>query len=202
MEWYEAEVKALEVSSRPRPGAPPPVVFYGSSSIRLWTTLAEGFPELPVVNLGFGGSTLTACSWFFSRLVPPQKPKSLILYAGDNDLGDGRTPEGVLTSYRDLAKQVRPLLGEIPFTYLSIKSSPARFALTEKIKQTNEMIRREHTAVPGWTFLDVFSAMLGADGLPNRELYAPDGLHLGRAGYLVWTQILQRHPEIFALKSP
>ena len=66
-----------------------PPVFYGSSSIRLWITLAEDF-DPRVLNLGFGGSTLEACDYFFSRLVMPVSPRSLLLYAGDNDLGDGR----------------------------------------------------------------------------------------------------------------
>ncbi len=49
------------------------------------------------INLGFGGSTLAACAWFFDPIVAPvSHPQTLILYAGDNDLGDGRHPEEVL----------------------------------------------------------------------------------------------------------
>ena len=47
-------------------------MFYGSSSIRLWDTLAEDI-DPGVVNLGFGGSTLQACDYFFERLVRPCK---------------------------------------------------------------------------------------------------------------------------------
>src|SRR5208337_3077981 len=47
---------------------PPPVAFYGSSSIRLWETLQEDFPGIGVVNLGFGGSSLAA------RLRGRQRP--------------------------------------------------------------------------------------------------------------------------------
>lgn len=74
------------------------IAFYGSSSIRLWATLASDFPGLSVVNLGFGGATLAACVYFFERLVLPCSPASLVLYAGDNDLGDGRRPEDVAGS--------------------------------------------------------------------------------------------------------
>ena len=47
-------------------------------------------------NQAFGGSTLEACAWFFERLVVPCYPRALVCYAGDNDLGDGRTPDQVL----------------------------------------------------------------------------------------------------------
>ena len=190
MEWYEAEVRALEQAAG---AAPPPkqnVIFYGSSSIRLWTTLAADFPGLPVLNRGFGGSTMEACSWFYSRLVAPLRPSALVLYAGDNDLGDGRSAGQVFAAYRALAEQVKSQTGPIPFTYISIKPSPARAALTEKIRQTNELIRREHLLSPANLYVDVFTPMLGRDGQPRRELYAGDGLHLSAEGYALWTRAL------------
>src|SRR5579863_5577261 len=84
MDWYESEVQALERTSLSRVNGNHPPVFYGSSSIRLWDTLAEDF-DPRVLNLGFGGATLEACDYFFARLVPPVNPRSLLLYAGDND---------------------------------------------------------------------------------------------------------------------
>ena len=197
MQWYEAEVAALE---RATLACPPPqnsIVFYGSSSIRLWTTLAEDFSGLPVVNRGFGGSTLDACSWFFYRLIAPLRPSALVLYAGDNDLGDGKSPEQVLASYRALAEQVRSHLGPIPFTFLSIKPSPARVSLTETIRQTNEMIRREHAAAPQNIYVDAFTPMLGRDSKPRKELYADDGLHLSAEGYAFWLRLLTLYRHLW-----
>ena len=179
------------------PSSKPSVVFYGSSSIRLWTTLADDFSGLPVVNRGFGGSTLEACSWFFYRLIVPLRPSALILYAGDNDLGDGKSPEQVFAAYRALADQVRNHLGPIPFTFLSIKSSPARLALTENICRTNELIRREHAILPNNSYIDLFTPMRGRDGRPRTELYAADGLHLSAEGYGLWTQMLTLYRHLW-----
>ena len=81
MQWYEGEVRVLERACAGRFSGDRPPAFYGSSSIRLWDTLAEDF-DPRVLNLGFGGSTLEACDYFFARLVPPVKPRSLLLYAG------------------------------------------------------------------------------------------------------------------------
>jgi len=79
VQWYEPEVRALERNYEGRGNGNPPPVFYGSSSIRLWDTLAEDF-DPRILNLGFGGATLEACDYFFSRLVPPVNPRSLLVY--------------------------------------------------------------------------------------------------------------------------
>ena len=123
MQWYESEVEALERSTAARVDGQRPPVFYGSSSIRLWDTLAEDF-DPRILNLGFGGSTLEACDYFFARLMPPVDPRSVLLYAGDNDLGDGRSVERVFGLFRSLASKVASL-GAIPFGFVSVKPSPA-----------------------------------------------------------------------------
>ena len=74
MTWYEDEVRLLEQRIQSLPPADDRVVFYGSSSIRLWTTLANDFPDVNTLNLGFGGSTLASCTWFFERLIVPANP--------------------------------------------------------------------------------------------------------------------------------
>src|ERR1700761_279364 len=102
MIWYEGEVRGVEQGVLARVNGERPPVFYGSSSFRLWDTLATDF-DPRVLNLGFGGSTLEACDYFFDRLVSPLRPRSLLLYAGDNDLGDGRTPEQAFGSFLSLA---------------------------------------------------------------------------------------------------
>src|SRR5450432_4105398 len=102
MQWYEAEVHELETRNRAL-SVRCPAVFYGSSTIRMWDGLAAGLKIPNLVNCGFGGSTLEACAYFFERLVPPLSPSALVVYAGDNDLGDGRSPADVLRSFRCLA---------------------------------------------------------------------------------------------------
>jgi lysophospholipase L1-like esterase len=193
MEWYEDEVRGLELARGGGPTGPPPVAFYGSSSIRLWDTLDEDLPGVPAVNLGFGGSTLAACAHFFARLVPPCRPRSLLLYAGDNDLGDGRSPEDVLASLRDLLRQSDALLGPIPTAFLSIKPSPARQHLDGSIRRANDLARREIDARPSGRYIDVHARMLDPDGRPRPELYGEDGLHLSRAGYRVWAAAIREH---------
>jgi lysophospholipase L1-like esterase len=190
MDWFEPEVRELERARLRRRWPPDPTVFYGSSSIRLWTTLAEDLRDPRAVNLGFGGSTLEACVRFFDRLVPPMRPAALVVYAGDNDLGDGRTPGQVVGWFRQLMEKVDRDLPPIPFAFMSIKPSPSRAYLAGPIWETNETIRRDITRHPNAFYIDVFTPMLKPGGYPRRELFLDDGLHLSRAGYEVWAEVL------------
>jgi lysophospholipase L1-like esterase len=186
LEWYESDVRGLEKEAKqlPKNGA----VFYGSSSIRMWETLAADLGSETVVNRGFGGSTLEACSYFFERLVAPLRPRSLVLYAGDNDLGDGRSPEQVFGFFRSFMAKFDGLLPGRPFGFISVKPSPARIGIVDRIRKVNDFVRAEIAGRRNSYFLDIFPAMLEADGRPRTDLYLQDGLHLSAAGYRVWTQ--------------
>ncbi|QOY90390.1 GDSL-type esterase/lipase family protein [Paludibaculum fermentans] len=191
MEWYEAEVRALEQARKPQRSPLHPVVFYGSSSLRLWDSLASDLGEPDTLNLAFGGSTLAACVHFFDRLITPLDPASLVVYAGDNDLGDGRKPEEVLQSFVELAGKVARLARGMPFGFISIKPSPARVDILDRIRLTNAWIREEIERIPDAYMIDVFPPMLDSKGVPRRELFLEDGLHMNRAGYLLWLEVLE-----------
>lgn len=196
MVWYEAEVRQLEDKLRMLPSSTDKVVFYGSSSMRLWSTLAQDFPEVNMLNLGFGGSTLAACAWFFERLLVPVTPQAVILYAGDNDLGEGRHPEEVYLFFCALAGKMRQYLPDVPLTFLSIKVSPTRYGIADKIYLANELIKNEVRKNPDYQYVDMTTPLLHNDGQPRQELFETDGLHLNPTGYLTWKQTLQ-HAQIF-----
>lgn len=191
MEWYESEVKGLEEDTSRQILPANPALFYGSSSIRLWNTMARDLRSAKVVNRGFGGSTLAACVSFFDRLVVPIHPASLTLYAGDNDLADGRPVPEILESFRSLARKVEQRLGPIPFAFISVKPSPARMGIVNRIREFNAGVRAEIEKKPWAFYVNVFDAMLDTDGQPRKELYVADGLHVSRAGYDLWTALLE-----------
>jgi len=186
MVWYEDEIKRLE-NERSALTNQPETLFYGSSSVRLWNNLVNDFKSLNPVNLGFGGSTLAACTWFFDRVMVGYQPKRLIFYAGDNDLGDGRHPEEVFIFFQELTARVSKRFGSIPCYFISLKPSINRWNLAGQFKYTNELIAAEiKSNHPGWHWIDIYNAMLSSDGKPNPAYYLPDGLHLNEKGYEVW----------------
>ncbi|GAA4315815.1 SGNH/GDSL hydrolase family protein [Mucilaginibacter gynuensis] len=190
MYWYEDEVRRLE-SERSKLGYNPKVLFYGSSSMRMWSTLQKDFEPFSPVNLGFGGSTLAGCVWFYERVVAPYKPEAIVLYAGDNDLGDGRNPEEVFIFFKQFAADVHRTFGSIPCFFISLKPSIARWHLIEKFKYSNRII--ESLIVHhfhNWQFVNVYNQMIDAKGFPKYEYYSNDGLHLNAKGYELWKNAL------------
>ena len=193
MFWYEEEIRQLEKRLATEKSANGHVVFYGSSSIRLWSSLSTDFPDKQPLNAGFGGSTLAACTWYFERLIVPLNPKSLVFYAGDNDLGDNRHPEEVYLFFCALTDKVNQYLPGVPLTYLAIKPSPARWPIIDRIRFTNKIIANKITQLPDCQFVDLFSPMLNSHGHPRHELFEADGLHLNAKGYALWKDILSMH---------
>ncbi len=190
MFWYEDEIKRLE-KQRAELTYQPETLFYGSSSIRLWDGLLADFIAFKPVNLGFGGSTLAACTWFFDRVMDGYKPERLVLYAGDNDLGDGRHPEEVFIFFQELAERVAGRFGALPCYFISLKPSINRWHMAGQFNFTNQIISAEiKNNRPNWHWIDIYSAMLNTDGNPNLQYYLDDGLHLSKQGYLVWKTII------------
>lgn len=193
MIWYENEVQRLE-KERAELTYKPRLLFYGSSSIRLWDTLYEDFADYRPVNLGFGGSTLAACDWFFDRLVAPFEPESIIVYAGDNDLGDGRHPEEVFLFFQQLVSRIRRQYGSIPLAYISIKPSITRWNIVDSIRYANKIIEEEiRRQRDNLHFINVYTRMTDNAGYPKREFLDPDGLHINPKGYALWTEIIRHY---------
>lgn len=189
MIWYEDEVKALKNKILTY-DSEPVTLFYGSSSIRLWQNLETDFSEFNAVNLGFGGSTLAACVHFFNQLIVPYNPSKIILYAGDNDLGDGRSPEDVFNSYKQFENLVSIKSPEVPIYFISIKPSLIRYNIKGKILHANKLIKAEISKHPNHRFIDVYSYMVDSEGYPKKNLFEDDGLHINSAGYELWKNII------------
>ena len=173
---------------------PPPqqgVLFVGSSSIRMWTTLAADFPGVPVINRGFGGSAIADSTYYADRIVVPYHPRLIVMYAGDNDIAEGDTPAQVCDAFRTFVARVRRALPETAIAYISIKPSLARAALWPQMREANRMIADGSRKQRGVTFVDVATRMLDANGKPRPELFRTDGLHMDAAGYAIWTQALK-----------
>jgi len=190
MYWYNDEVKLLEEKKIGLKTDRFRVVFYGSSSFRLWDTLETDFPEFEIINHAFGGSTFSACNWFFERLIIPLQPDCVVVYAGDNDLGDGRHPEEVFIDFKYMMNQIEKNFGVIPVAYIAVKHSFARQYLHNSIAYTNSIIRNEiELHHPNCTFIDINSYM-SPKGVMNLDFYEPDGLHISKKGYGIWKKVI------------
>ncbi len=189
---WEAEIAKFEKQDAEMPPVKGENLFVGSSSIRMWK-LKESFPEHTCLNRGFGGSQLADVVKFVDRIVIPYAPKVIVLYAGDNDLAGKRTPEQVHADYLAFVQRVRAKLPETKIVWVAIKPSIKRWSLREEGQAANAAIRADIAQGKGDVYVDVWTPMLGEDGLPRPELYLADGLHLTPAGYAVWNKLVEPH---------
>ncbi|MCW5582000.1 MAG: hypothetical protein KIS72_11725 [Luteimonas sp.] len=167
-----------------------PVLFTGSSSVRLWETLTTDFPGVPVLNRGFGGSQVRDATWHLGLVALRYRPRQVLVYAGDNDIDAGRTPEQVLADVRALVAALRAELPDVLVGYLAIKPSPSRVEQLGRQQAANALVREWAATQEGVDFIDVATPMLDATGQPRAGLFLDDRLHLNADGYALWRGIV------------
>lgn len=164
-------------------------LFVGSSSIRFWVDLERDMAGRAVVRRGFGGAHLTDVLRYFEVLIARHRPREIVLYAGENDISAGRAPGDVLGDLEAFMDLKRQALGATPVYFVSIKPSLYRWQAHPLQQQANALAKRLADANGDLVFVDVASAMV-ANGQP-KAIFAPDGLHMNRDGYAIWTRAVR-----------
>lgn len=188
---FEKEILAYEAAAKTNPPPSGAIVFTGASGIRRWSTLAQDFPGLPVVNRGFGGSEISDSIHYAGRIVIPYRPRTIVLQAGGNDLKNGKTPEQVFADFQTWVKQVRAALPEVKIVFLNIGPSPARWEQREQQQQANHLILAFSATEKNLAYVDLWPSSIGADGLPRPELYVEDRLHPSAEAYQIRARLLR-----------
>ena len=165
-----------------------PILFVGSSSIRLWPT-AMAFPGRPVVNRGFGGAELSDVIHYYDQTIRPYRPAQVFLYAGDNDIAGGKSARQVFEDYRELAERVTRDFPGTHLVFISIKPSTARWEMWPTMVEANRLVREYAEEHDNLEFADLASPLLDDAGMP-KNVYVEDGLHLNEWGYRLWQEAL------------
>ncbi|HLH56068.1 MAG TPA: SGNH/GDSL hydrolase family protein [Verrucomicrobiae bacterium] len=187
---WNSEIAAFEAADKTN--APPEhcIVFVGSSSIRLWSTLKSDFPDLPVVNRGFGGSEIADAVKLADRIIIPYAPREVVIYSGGNDIANGKDPALVFGDFVALVDALQRHLPSVRIAYIASAPNPSRWAMVDKVKKLNSLVRAfcdDHSLM----FIDVFPLMLGPDGLPKPDIFRDDRLHMNAKGYDIWKQAVR-----------
>jgi hypothetical protein len=184
--FFESEIQAFLEADREHPPEPGRIVFVGSSSIRFWSTLEADMAPLPVLRRGFGGAHLSHVIHNAPRIVIPYAPRAVVVYAGNNDIGSGKSADVVVADFEALVQLLKPALPEADIYFISIKPSRLRWSLDRGSRRTLLSLAKS-TAI---TLYRRRPVLLGPDGKPRREFFRFDGLHLSAAGYAAWTSVV------------
>jgi len=186
---WEKDIAAFEARDQ---ASPPPlneIVFVGSSTIRMWKT-AEAFPDLKVINRGFGGSEIADAVHYADRIILPYKPRIVVVFAGGNDINSGKTPEKVADDFKALVAKIHAALPKTKIYYLSLFPNVKRRTQDEKCVKVNELIQAFTKTDERLGYVDTAAKMRAADGGPRPELLRDDGLHMNDDGYKIWNEIV------------
>lgn len=170
------------------------ILFVGSSSFRMWKDVQEYFPGYTIINRGFGGSAFPDVIRYERDIIFPYTPAQIVIYCGENDIAGDTSVTGkiVFERFKQLYWQIRKNLMNVPVIYISMKPSPSRWGMRDKMKEGNELIekflgkKKRHAA-----FVNVWDAMLGPDGKPMPDIFLQDKLHMNAKGYSIWQKIIQ-----------
>lgn len=188
--FFESEILAFEKSDMQNFPKSNEILFVGSSSIRLWETLADDMAPLPVIQRGFGGAHMSHVLYNFERIITPYKPKAVVIFVGGNDVGSGKTAQRLISDYRGFIARFEKELPDADLWILSMKPSRLRWELRGEMQKVDDAFRAFSAANDKITFVESGRVLLDADGEPD-DVYRFDGLHLNEEGYRRWTKLLK-----------
>ncbi len=166
------------------------ILFTGSSTTRLWD-LKIFFPDLPVLNRGFGGSAFSDVILFADEIVGPHNPDTIVLYSGDNDIAHGKSAEQTASDCMAAVDRLRIRAPQSRIIVLGTKPSESRWNLYPVMEHSNALIAEQVKSRENMVFLDLAHLLLGKDGRPLPECFLEDKLHMNEEGYRRWSEALK-----------
>lgn len=167
------------------------ILMTGSSSIRMWTSMEDDFSEFPVLNRGFGGSTIPDVLHFAGKYIFQHEPQIIVFYCGENDISEGASPETVFASFKTFVKIIETRLPETKLVYISMKPSITRWNLWAQYQAGEKLIKDFVDENSKIEYMDASFSMLDENGEVKKDIFIEDGLHMNAKGYEGWTKQLK-----------
>ena len=189
-EGFDQEIKKLILKKDKLLSKKNLIVFYGSSSFRLWNNLNEDFKSYNVLNYGFGGAFIEDCIRYFDRLFSNINPIAFVLYVGGNDLSLEYSNRKINSLFKILLTKIKSQFPNTKIICVSIKPSYHRIEKFKKIKKLNTIMKEELMKNHKNSYVDIFKLFLNKDEKIIESYFVKDNLHLSKKGYEVWKKAI------------
>ena len=191
---WEKDILKFEQQDKSEKDPANAILFAGSSSIRLWSTLKEDVAPYPVIQRGFGGSKFSDMAVYAKRIIYPHQFKALVIFEANDITGSktDKTPAEVVKLFRDIVKTVRKKYADQPIFLFEITPTKSRWAVWPTVKQTNQMLKETCSKLHNTYFIETASSYLNKDGVPRNELFIKDMLHQNHEGYIIWGDLAKK----------
>jgi lysophospholipase L1-like esterase len=188
---FEKNVVAYEDAERATPSPRGAILLVGDSQFYRWRTLAEDLPGYTVVNRGIDSFQTSDLVHFTERLVLPYGPRFIVTHVGGNDVNNNKSPEQILADFQAFVGKVRAVMPDVPIAFSSITPGPGRWNQADVRKRTNDVVKAWVATQANMHFIDLWDAMLTADGQPREELWVEDRVHPNQAGYRIRVDVMR-----------
>ena len=191
---WEPEIEKLTAPGQTEQYSDDAVIFAGSSSIRLWKTLAEDMKPYNVIQRGYGGAKLSDYAVYAGKIFSPLPGRALVLFIANDITGSekDKSPEEVKKLFLNVVKTFRKNHPGAPVFWIQITPTTSRWKAWPKIKEANELIRQTCEKGNNLYFIQTDQAFLNEKGTPRDEYFVADKLHLNQDGYRIWTEIIKK----------
>lgn len=188
---FEKQVRIYEAADLANPPPKGAIMLAGDSQFFRWKTYQEDLPGYTIVNRGIDSFQTSDLIQFTDRLVLPHQPRLIVLHVGGNDVHNGKSPDHVLADFKTFVAKIRAVLPQVPIFFSSITPGPGRWDEADQRKATNQVIKDYIATQPNLKFIDLWDAMLTADGKPREDIWVEDRVHPNHAGYLIRVGIMR-----------
>lgn len=188
---FEKAVQVYEAADKASAAPKGAILLVGDSQFYRWKTLAEDLPGYTVINRGIDSFQFADILRYYDRIVAPYEPRLIVLHVGGNDVNNGKTPEQILADFKTFVGRVRAKHPAVPIAFTSVTPSPGRWNQAEARKRTNALLKDYVGTQKNLHFVDLWDAMLTADGKPREDIWVEDRIHPNQAGYQIRVRIMR-----------
>jgi hypothetical protein len=195
---WEPDIQKFEQLDKTSKYPDDAILFAGSSSIRLWTSLEKDMAPYHIIQRGYGGAHLSDFAVYAPRIIDNHKCQALVLFIANDITGSesDRTPEEVASLFKSVVKTFRKVNPEAPVFWIEITPTASRWKVWPEIQEANAMVKKACSKEKNIFFITTHDAFLNEDGLPKDELFLDDKLHLTEKGYEVWKGIIKKELDL------
>jgi hypothetical protein len=191
---WEGDIRKFEHQDSIQTYSADAILFAGSSSILLWTSLAHDMAPYPVIQRGYGGAKLSDLAVYASRIIYPHHCRAIVMFVANDITGnsDDKSPEEVARLFGYVLKTIRKKFPDTPVFWIATTPTPLRWAVWPKIQEAGRLIMKSCDKDKKAHYITTDFAFLSTSGLPKEDLFRPDRLHLNEEGYRVWTEVIKK----------
>ncbi|MBW6489741.1 MAG: hypothetical protein K0B15_00975 [Lentimicrobium sp.] len=188
---WENEVMNLE--KLPFSDSENTILFVGSSSIRLWESIAEDMFPYHAMARGYGGAKLSDFIYYAHRIIGQHRCGAIAIFVANDITGQSGDPTSgqVLKLFRKTVKEIRKSHPEIPVFWIEITPTPSRWKSWEQINQANQLIKKHCNKNKNLHYIPTSQFFMNEQGLPDEKYFISDMLHLNTEGYRLWSSCIK-----------